>query len=317
MLYRLSPLEFQTETRYDIRKAEERLIDADNALNKNIITCGKLLEYIQAQAEYEEDIGNQFQSIIDQKEREVNALSKQSETYSSKIDEQRLIVSKAVEAYKEAAEEWLKKKEIELTLKIVSDLFALGFSIATPANALSVLKELGELVQMIQKAVNIINQVIQTYNDFKNRPSNLQKLIDMLKDLGEDDVDLPNALAWDEMKINMKLTLDAGPDIPAKEVVLDNFAIMVLRGKALLDCQNELLQKLSELAAAEARFNLHNRQKDCLNELKLKLDVLPDDLDSEAIDLVGSIGKLTVFERQMLIRRCGFCSHYSRSCSAV
>ena len=288
--------------RIEMRKAEERTINVTEKLNENVISSGKLLvEYIKAQADFQEDINNQLESVIQRKEAQVQALGEQAKKYSSNLEEQRLKVNEQIEAYQEAVVEWQTNEEIKSVLEIASNLFSLGFSFIIPSSTLTALKDLGKTVQCIQKTVIIFNAAIKTYNSFKSFPSNPQKLVDVLQGIRPGDFNLPTALEWDEMKVNMDLTLNNGPDVAAKKILSAAFSVLVLRGKALLEVQNELQRKLSELSADGSRLRLHAKQKYRLSQLSAVLDAEPKNLDINTVDLVGSIGRLLCFERPMLL----------------
>lgn len=291
---------FQSQIRD--RKAEERAIDREKQLNENIIKTGKLLnDYISVQARYQEDLSAQFASVISDKEKEVDLLTAQQTSLSAKLKEQQFAVKKAVEDYEEAIAEWQKNQTIKAALDIVSSLFTLGFSFITPANSISALKELGLTVQRIQKAVNIFNALVKTYNSFKALPKGPKNVVDALRSIGPDGLQMPTSLEWSEMKINMETTLAKGPNVGAKADVSAAFAILVLRGKALLDVQNQLQAKLSELSAAYSNKRVHSDQQKRLSHLRTIFDAEPEDLDVEAVDLIGLSGQLVFFQRQMLM----------------
>ena len=284
------------------RKAEERQIHRDKALNQNIIKSGKLLQgYIGAQASYQQSLSQQFASVIKDTEKEVKLVSKQAESYSSKLSDQQKVVRQKVEDYKDAVADWQKQETIKAALDIASSLFSLGFAFVTPSSTITALEKLGETVQKIQKAVNVFNAVIKAYKSFEGLPKNPQNVVDALKDLGPSGFELPSSLEWDEMKVNMDATLAMGPNIGAKTSLSAAFSILVLRGKALLQAQNEMQAKVSELSAAQSRSRLHIEQQERLSKLKVTLAAEPKDLDISSIDLVGLTGQLIFFQRQMLM----------------
>ena len=148
-------LDFQNQIRD--RKAEERQMHCDKALNEKIIKTGKLLQgYIGAQASYQQSLSQQFASVIKDTEKEIQLLSKQAENYSSKLSDQQKVVRQKVEDYKDAVAEWQKQETIKAALDIASSLFSLGFAFVTPSSAITALASVGGTVQKIQKAVNII-----------------------------------------------------------------------------------------------------------------------------------------------------------------
>jgi hypothetical protein len=291
---------FQSQIRD--RKAEEREIKRENQLNENIIKTGKLLnDYISAQASYQGDLTDQFSSVISDKEKEIDLLTARQASLSSKLYKQQSAVRKSVEDYKEAVAEWRKNQIIKAALDIASSLFTLGFSFAIPSGSISALAELGKTVQRIQKAVNIFDALIKTYNSFKTLPKDPKSVVDALGEIGPDGFQMPTSLEWSEMKVKMDATLDKGPNIGAKVDLSAAFSILVLRGRALLDVQNQLQAKLGELSAAYSNKRVHNNQRKRLSELRAVLDAKPDDLDVNAVDLVGLSGQLVFFQRQMLI----------------
>ncbi|KAL5479210.1 hypothetical protein EMCRGX_G022704 [Ephydatia muelleri] len=104
------------------------------------------------------------------------------------------------------------------------------------------------------------------------------------------------------MSVNMEATFETGPDVPAKYALSAAFAILVLRGKALMQVEKEIQAKVTELSAGQNRMLLHKQQQTRLSQLREKFSVLPQNLDVDAVDLViGMTSQLTFFERQMLM----------------
>ncbi len=284
------------------RKAEEREVDREKALNENIINSGKLVqEYIGTQVSYQQSMEDMFATIVKDKERELDAASKRADTLTDSVTEQRTAVNEAIIKYQDAVADWQTKATIKAAIDIASSLFSLGFTFVSPASAISALKDLGETVQKIQKAVQVFDAVIKTYRAIKTLPSNPQKVVDVLKDIGPSGLELPTSLEWDEMKVNFEATLASGPAISAKTSLSAAFAILVLRGKALLQSQNTIQGIAAELSAAQQRITLHDAQKKRLDDLKIDLSVKPQDLKLSKIDLVGLSGQLIFFQRQMLM----------------
>jgi len=59
-------------------KREERQTDVANSLNENIFKSEKLLQdYLEAQADYHEDLERQFADVIEEKETLVDTLTEQ------------------------------------------------------------------------------------------------------------------------------------------------------------------------------------------------------------------------------------------------
>ena len=257
--------------------------------------------YISAQAQYQESIANQLSNVASEKAKELDKAKQKMEKLSDALSEQRQTVRNAIEDYKEAVADWETQQMIKAGLSIASSLFALGFTFVTPSSSFAALKELGETVQRIQKAVKVFDAVIKAYEAFKSTPKNPDKVIKALSDVGPKGLDLPSSEEWDEMKVNMDAVLAKGPDVGAKIDLSAAFAILVLRGKALMECQNTIQRIASELSSTEQQIILSKQQKGRLSELQVKFSASPDNLDVQAIDLVGLTGQLLLFQRQMLM----------------
>ena len=178
----------------------------------------------------------------------------------------------------------------------------MAFTFITPSSAFEALASLGATVQKIQKAVKVFDALIQTYKSFETIPSNPQNVIEALTDInGPKGLDLPSTLEWDEMSVNMDSTLGTGPDIPAKSALSSAFAVLVLRGKALVDIQNALQSKLTELSGKQSRANIHKEQEKKLEQLNTTFSKNIKDIDPSSVDFIGLTGQLTFIEHQMLM----------------
>ena len=70
----------------------------------------------------------------------------------------------------------------------------------------------------------------------------------------------------------------------------------------MLEVQNNLQRKLGELSADNACLHLHAEQKSHLSQLSVAISIAePKNLDTNTVDLVGSIGQFLCFERPMLL----------------
>ncbi|XP_038064052.1 uncharacterized protein LOC119734556 [Patiria miniata] len=293
-------MDYQKQIR--ARKAEERQVQRDTALNKNIVNSGKILQnYIGAQASYQQSLEDMFSSVYQEKMDELEKANKRADQLSARLSEQRVVVNDAIEEYKEAVGRWITEQNIKAAIDIASSLFSLGFTFAAPASSIGALSDLGLTVQRIQKAVEVFDAVIMTYRTIKAIPSNPKKVVDSLQDIGLSGLELPSSLEWDEMKVNFEATLASGPAIEAKNTLSAVFAVMVLRGKDLLQTQSTIQGIVADLSANQQRISLHKCQKKRLDELKVNLNAKPENLDVEKVDLIGLSGKLNFFQRQMLM----------------
>ena len=146
--------------------------------------------------------------------------------------------------------------------------------------------------------MTIFNAIIKAYESIQSIPKDPQSVIDALN---TNEFDFPSQLEWDEMSINMDATLATGPNVGAKYTLSAAFKILVARGKALMQVQNEIQAKLLELSAHQYRSSIHKEQQNRLFQLEAQFDVLPENLDIDAVDLISMTSQLTFFEKQMLM----------------
>ena len=283
------------------RKEEERRIQSEQAINENILKTGKLLEeYIRAQATLQQSMSAQFNEVFEEKKKNIEELQNQEKKLNTMLSEQRTSVKTQVDKYKQAVEMWKDNETLNVCLSIASSLFAFGFAFETPSSAIVALESLGKMAQRIQKAVNVFDTLIAVYKEVQQIPKNPQMVIDALEGASQG-LDSLSTMQWDELKINMDACLNNGPPINAKNDLSAAFAVLVLRGKALIQVQNQLQSELCELAAASRQARTHEEQMKRLNKLHINFQAKPSDLDIEAIDLVGLTGSLLFFQRQMML----------------
>ena len=260
------------------------------------------MRYIATQASYEKMLNENLSLEAGNIQNELKVIEQRATVISRDLNEQKVIVEQKVSDYKEAVKAWQEKETIRAALDIASNLFTLAFTFITPSTAFVALASLGATVQKIQKAVKVFDTLIQTYRSFETIPSNPQNVIEALTNINDPNgLDLPSTLEWDEMKVNMDSTLDTGPDIPAKSALSSAFAVLVLRGKALVDIQNALQSKLTELSGKQSRANIHKEQEKKLEQLNTTFSKNIKDIDPSSVDFIGLTGQLTFIEHQMLM----------------
>ncbi|KAI6649630.1 hypothetical protein LOD99_6634 [Oopsacas minuta] len=290
--------DFQNQIR--ARKEEERRLESEKTINENIIKSGQLIEgYIRAQEEYQRSMSQLYTTEYNEKKELCDKLKEKAGNSQYMLDKQRIEVNVQVVEYKEAVKRWQEEQTIRACLNIAANIFSLGFTFTTPLSSIKVLESLGTKTQKLQKAVNVFNALIKTYDAFDKFPSSPQHVVDALsQDLSNMEM---TSLEWDEMKVEMDACLNTGPPVSEKISLSAAFAILVLRGKALLQVQNQLQTQLSELSALSSRTRISEEQVKRLEKLHLKLQAKPEELDVQAIDLVGLTGQLYLFQRQMLM----------------
>ncbi len=109
------------------RKDAERKIKSGTQLNENIIQTGKLIiDYISAQAKYQDDMSSNFFGVISDKEKEFDDLNFEAKNLTDKLNDQRKTVNTAIEKYKESVQNWETKQMIKAAFDIATNLFCFG-----------------------------------------------------------------------------------------------------------------------------------------------------------------------------------------------
>ena len=285
------------------RKRDERLMNSLNEINQNIVTTGNLLaDYISAQAKYQGSLGDMFQSFAEEAKKKAGKLMNDIHQYNAKVNEQVQAVKKATDDFKKAFEEWQKEETIKACVGIVLAIFTAAASVAVPESGGAALSNLAKMVNKIQKLLKIFNTIFETFKSIDALPDNPDHLTNALDDLEPGDLQYPSSIEeWMEMKANLDAILHKVPNaVTAKFDLSAAFEILILRGKALMDAQNQLQKIMCDLSAARQQSSVHKEQTDRLNQLKTKLKEKPSDLKKQDIDLIQMTGQLLFFERQML-----------------
>ncbi|MFA0961079.1 hypothetical protein AB9P05_04695 [Roseivirga sp. BDSF3-8] len=287
----------------EIRKTQELIINVGKDLNKNIIASGKLLSgYVDASIEQQKSLSGYYGSIINEKKQE---LQKQEDTVGnlrSEVTSQQADVGTAVANYKQAIEDWRITEAIKFGLTVATDLFSLGTSFLIPASSISAVKDLGLLAQRIQKFLNVANATMKLFTDTSTGVDKFVKAQEAFDGI-ENAVtaDLP----WDEMSILMDQVLSTGPNDPnvneKKAALVAAFKIYVLKGKALSAAMSSTRQTAQDIYSRQQQKNLLDEQIGRLEKLDTDLNPATiNDLDKNAIDLMGLTGTLSMVRSQML-----------------
>nr|WP_010248678.1 hypothetical protein [Acetivibrio cellulolyticus] len=286
----------------DTRKTQELIIDVGKTLNDDIIQTGQLLvKFIQANADQQRDLSSYYQSVISQKQDELRLANDNINKMQISVDEQRINVSNAVEAYKQAVSNWETQQEIQFGLDVATTFFSAVTSIIIPASSINAVKELGLTFQRIQKLLNILNNTYKVYTTVNADYKSLNNAQTALNDLDGCDFDVNSYLAWDELNTNMTCILNCGPNIDAKSELQKEFSILVLRGKALLSAKNSATQIAKEVYDQQRLNSLSQFQQVRLDQLSdsLKPENIPS-LNPLSLDLIGMTSSLIFLRTQML-----------------
>lgn len=284
------------------RKQAELINVTAKTLNENIVQSGKLLtDLIKANAQTSKDLSGYYDSVINANEKEAKNQKNKINALSIAVFEQQAEVDKAGQKYKVAVEQWQTMEVLKFGLEVVTNTFSLGTAITIPSSTLSGVKELGTIAQRIQKLLNMLNAAMKIYNSssgsIKNI-SNANKALDGLDDMGYGDI---TALNWEELILHLDTVMAYGPSIPAKNELVNAFKILSARGKALASAQSNLLQIQRDIYTTQCQKALSKREEDRLNKLVGSLHPAKiEELDKDAIDLVGLTRSLDYLRQQML-----------------
>lgn len=284
------------------RKQAELINVTAKTLNENIVQSGELLTgLIKANAQASKDLSGYYDSVIKANEKEAKDQQSKINALSNAVFEQQAEVDKAGQKYKAAVEKWQTMEAIKFGLEVVTNTFSVGTAITIPSSTLSGVKELGTMAQRIQKLLNVLNATMKIYSSSSGSIKNISdanKALDGLDDMGYGDI---TALNWEELILNLDTVMAHGPNIPAKNEVVNAFKILSARGKTLASAQSNLLQIQRDIYTTQCQKALSKREEDRLNKLVGSLHPAKiEELDKEAIDLVGLTRSLDYLRQQML-----------------
>lgn len=287
----------------ELRKTQELIINVGKDLNKNIIESGKLLAgYVDASIAQQQALSGYYSSIIEQKQAEQKKQEKSVDELRAQLNINQAEVNTAVENFKQAVKDWETMEAIKFGLTVATELFTLGISIATPASAISAVKELGALAQGIQKFLNVANATWKLFEDSKagiGKFQDAQKAFDGIAGV------LSTDIAWDEMSIRMDEILSTAPSDPnvnaKKAALVAAFKTYVLKGKGYTSAMSGVQQTARDIYNNQQQKNLLDDQIKRMKQLNRNLNPPSiKDLDKNKIDLIGLTGSLSVVRSQML-----------------
>ncbi|TCW87380.1 hypothetical protein C5O80_05565 [Burkholderia sp. SRS-46] len=290
----------------DQRKQAELTTDVAKTLNENIVRSGEMLTgLIKANVQLARDVSSQYDSVIAARRAEAKLQQENINTLSKAVFEQQAEVDQAVQQYKAAVAQWEAMSLIKFGLDVATATFSLGTAILIPASSIETVRELGLTAQRIQKTLDVLNATMNVYTTVSGAVTPIQdaqKALDGLDDMGYGDT---AALNWDEMSIQLDTVMSTGPSdssvTAAKNKMVAAFQILALRGKALTSAQSGLHQIQRDIYTTQRQKLLNDRQAERLDDLVGTLKPAHiQDLDKEAIDLVGLTGSLDYLRRQML-----------------
>ncbi|ACF15061.1 conserved hypothetical protein [Chloroherpeton thalassium ATCC 35110] len=294
----------ENELRLAARREEELIINVAKTLNENIIASGELISgVIDANSAQQQDLEGYYDSLIAQKQAEATQQQSKLNNLKASLFTAQGSMDLATQQYKSAVQQWQTIEAIKFGLDVATNLFSLGTSIAIPASTIGAVKELGYAVQLIQKTLNVLNATSKLYTGSSIGLKGLQGAQDTLDGLDGAQFGSPSTLNWDEMSIQFNQIIATGPDVKAEKAALQSaFSILILRGKAVTSAESSLHQIQRDIYNYQQQQELNSRQAKRWAELQNKLHPANiQNLDKNAIDLMGISGYLTNIQNQMLV----------------
>ncbi len=291
------------EEKIALRKTQELIIDVGKTLNDNIKASGSaLMEYIKAGASSQKEMAGYYDAIATDQEAQYQQMNMNVELLKSRVDAQQRTVNYAISDYKEKVKSWATMKAISTSFTLISDVFSAAGA-ATDA-----IKEVDKLKQLIIKIKKVITLLAALGKAYKAAEGSVKEIIDAnaaLETIDKAGTLMLSQLEWDELQINITTILNEGPDEDAageaKEQVLAEFKILVLRGKALLDAQINANKLAREIFNNQKLKEILLQQQENLNKINAQFtEVDTSKMDLSTIDLAGLTGNLDVLQNQML-----------------
>ncbi|NDK25689.1 hypothetical protein FSY75_14735 [Streptomyces sp. TR1341] len=293
----------QNEQRLTARRQQELTIDVAKRLNENIIASGTLINnIIDATAAQQSDLNGYYDSLIAQQQTEAAQQHQKLDTLRAALHTAQSDMDFAVQRYRSQVEQRNLTEAVKLSLDIATNVFSLGTMIAIPATAIGAVKELGETAQKIQKTLNVCGALSKLYTGASAGLKGLQSAESALDGLEGAQFGCPANLGWDLMTIQFNEIIANGPNVEAKAALQSAFSTLILRGKAVTTAESVLHQVQRDIYNSRQQKELNDRQADRWKALQGKLrPERIEDLDRDAIDLMGMSGYLESLQNQMLV----------------
>lgn len=294
----------ENEHRLTARRQEELTVDVARRLNENIVASGALISgIIDATAAQQSDLEGYYDSLIAQQQTEAAQQQRKLDTLRAALHTAQGDMDFAVQTYLSRVEQWAITEAVKLSLDVATNVFSLVTAIAVPATAIGAVKELGETAQQIQKTLNVCGALSKLYTGASAGLTGLRGAEAALDGLEGAQFGCPANLNWDLMAIQFNQIIATGPDVKEEKAALQSvFSTLILRGKAVTTAESTLHQIQRDIYNSRQQKELNARQAERWNALQGKLrPARIEDLDRDAIDLMGMSGYLESLQNQMLV----------------
>jgi hypothetical protein len=293
----------ENQTKIRDRKQAELTADIGTTLNVNIIQTGKLLmDITKANAAQQEDMARYYGKLIERGQADLIKQKASMDELRRLVSAQKYIVEDAVNDYKQAVQDWMTHQAIKFALETATALFTAGISIGIPVNAITAVEALGRTAQKIQKALDVLNSVFNIYDTSVSTAKDFQAAQHALQALNSLGIEFLSVREWDEMAAHMLEILNTGPSVTVqKEKLRKEFAILLIRGKALLEAQTNAQQNSRDIYFWHKQQQVYQQQQTRLTAMEGQLHPATiTQLDRTKIDLVGLTGELLFIQCRML-----------------
>jgi len=288
---------YQYQNRLAIQKNAELTAKTAKEINDNVKISGNLLkDYIDAVATNQGDIADNYQSIIDTKQRELTSAIGSLDNLVNAVEEQKIAVGRERIAFQQAMVKYEEDQIIKAVVNISMSFMALGSTIVIPSNTITALKDLGETAQKIQKLLNILQKIVDLGKTIETSVKNITAVTNAMNNLKQAQLDMPTSLEWSEMSINFDASLASVPSEVAgpKAKFVASFKILVLRAQAMITAQSKIAQINAEIMLNKAQKKINDDQQKRLNKITKGLNLgntseAPDMGEVDLLSLTGHV----------------------------
>lgn len=289
------------------RKLAEILVKDIQTINQNIVDTGQLLsEYIQAVAQNQKDVAEQYAEIADADQAAINATIKTVDSLQTAVNDQRSVVETAIENYMTAVRHKELADIVTLSFDIVKTIFEVAAAPEAPEGASDDAVELARITTRIQKLPAVFAAIRKLSQAINGDSADIAAADSALSEIGKTQSDITGVLDWDEFRERMKNAIEQGPDDLTRSDVETAVDILVLRGEALVRAQTAAASLTAQSYRDLRTQKINQDQADRLQKLQTLIAMPVGNLQPDSIDLIGLTGDLDQLQSQMMEKLARF-----------
>jgi hypothetical protein len=289
------------------RKLAEMLVKDIQTLNQNIIDTGQLLSgYIQAVAQNQKDVAEQYAEIADADKAAIDATLKTVDTLQQSVNDQRAVVETAIENYMTAVRDKELEEIVTLSFEIAKTIFEVAAAPEAPEGASADAIQLAKIIKRIQKLPAVFAAIQKLSKAISGASADIKAADSALSEINQTDSDNLGTLDWDEFRVSMKNAIEQGPDDSTRLDVEDAVDILVLRGEALVRAQTAAATLTAQDYRDLRTQKINQDQAARLQNLQTLIAEPVGNLQPDSIDLIGLTGDLDQLQSQMMQKLARF-----------